>query len=148
MAKIIIVTNTLTRSAILETKNDRCKIVKILIFRSLSREHFQRQFQTFFFFLLWKCKYFYFQKILTFRTKNALFGYFRGRIRKSHCHIWNQRHQICLIARFGAKWKSLNLGPKMPNLSIFDQKCLTWVFLVTILKAVLSYLKSTTLEFI
>ena len=29
------------RSAILEIKNGRCKIVKILIFRSLSLEHFQ-----------------------------------------------------------------------------------------------------------
>ena len=28
-------------SVILEIKNDRCKIVKILIFCSLSREHFQ-----------------------------------------------------------------------------------------------------------
>ena len=33
--------NNNIRSAILEIKNDRCKIVKILIFRSLSREHFQ-----------------------------------------------------------------------------------------------------------
>ena len=31
------------RSAILEIKNGRCKIVKILIFRSLSREHFQSE---------------------------------------------------------------------------------------------------------
>ena len=29
------------RSVILEIENDRCKIVKILIFRSLSQEHFQ-----------------------------------------------------------------------------------------------------------
>ena len=29
------------RTVILEIKNDRCKIVKILIFGSLSREHFQ-----------------------------------------------------------------------------------------------------------
>ena len=35
------VTNNNIRSAILEIKNDRCKIVKILAFPSLSREHFQ-----------------------------------------------------------------------------------------------------------
>ena len=29
------------KSVILEIKNDRCKIVKILMFPSLSREHFQ-----------------------------------------------------------------------------------------------------------
>ena len=35
------------QSVILEIKNDRCKIIKILIFRSLSREHFQSDaFQT------------------------------------------------------------------------------------------------------
>ena len=32
--------NKIVRSAILEIKNDKCKIVKIIIFRSLSREHF------------------------------------------------------------------------------------------------------------
>ena len=33
--------NNNIRSFTLEIKNDRCKIVKILIFRSLSQEHFQ-----------------------------------------------------------------------------------------------------------
>ena len=40
--------NNNIRSIILEIKNDRCKIVKIQIFRSLSREHIH-------FHLLWKC---------------------------------------------------------------------------------------------
>ena len=35
------IANNNIRSVILEIKNDRRKIVKILIFRSLSREHFQ-----------------------------------------------------------------------------------------------------------
>ena len=35
-----LIANNNTRSVILEIKNDRCKIIKILIFRSLSREHF------------------------------------------------------------------------------------------------------------
>ena len=42
-AKVIssLIANNNIRSVILEIKNDRRKIVKILIFRSLSREHFQ-----------------------------------------------------------------------------------------------------------
>ena len=59
------------------------------------------------------------QKILAFRTKTVFFGYFRTGIRKSHFHIWNQRPRICLIVTYGAKWKSLNLGPKMTDLHIF-----------------------------
>ena len=35
--------NNNMRIVTLEIKNDRCKIVKILIFRSLSREHFQSE---------------------------------------------------------------------------------------------------------
>ena len=35
--------NNNIRSVIVEIKNDRCKIFKILIFRSLSREHFQSE---------------------------------------------------------------------------------------------------------
>ena len=35
------IANNTTRSVILEIKNDRCKIVKILIFHSLSQEHFK-----------------------------------------------------------------------------------------------------------
>ena len=45
---ILVNANNNIRSIILEIKNDRCKIVKIQIFRSLSREHIH-------FHLLWKC---------------------------------------------------------------------------------------------
>ena len=38
---ILEIANNNIRSIILEIKNDRCKIVKILIFHSLSREHFK-----------------------------------------------------------------------------------------------------------
>ena len=41
-----LIANNNIRSVILEIKNDRCKIVKILIFRSLYRERFQSK---------WKC---------------------------------------------------------------------------------------------
>ena len=39
--KSILIVNNNIRSVILEIKNGKCKIVKILIFRSLSQEHFQ-----------------------------------------------------------------------------------------------------------
>ena len=49
-----LIANNNIRRVMLEIKNDRCKIVKILIFRSLSREHFQSKIH-FENFLLWKC---------------------------------------------------------------------------------------------
>ena len=54
-----------------------------------------------------------------FETKIALFEYFRTRILKSYCHIWNQCLQICLIVKFRRKTKSLNLGLKMSYLGTF-----------------------------
>ena len=68
-------------------------------------------------------------KIPKFGTKNALFGYFWTRILKNYCHIGNQLLRICLLAKFCEETKMPNLGLKMPFLSIFDQKCLIWVFL-------------------
>ena len=57
-------------------------------------------------------------KILTFRTKNALVGgIFRLEFKKAS-HICNQCPQISLSAKFVAKQKCLNLGPKMPDLDI------------------------------
>ena len=58
-------------------------------------------------------------KIAKLGTKNALFWY-------SWAGIW-----ICLDTKFGAKAKPLNLGPKMPDLSICCR-----------LEIMLSYLKS------
>ena len=57
-------------------------------------------------------------KILRFRTKNALFREFWTGIRKSYCHMGNQRPRISLRETFGAKRKSLNLGSKMADLGI------------------------------
>ena len=53
-------------------------------------------------------------------------------IRKSNGQIWHQHPQICLIAKFGAKWKSLNFGPKIP---------LICIYLGSNLKMLLSHLK-------
>ena len=47
-ANSLIANNTI-RNVILEIKNHKCKIVKILIFRSLSREHFQNEILEMFF---------------------------------------------------------------------------------------------------
>ena len=55
----------------------------------------------------------------------------------SHCKIFRKKKQKCL-----------NLVPKMPYLSIFDQKCYIWVFLGRILTKLLSYLKSSTRKFV
>ena len=62
---------------------------------------------------------------------------------------------ICKISQ--KKQRCLNLGPKMPYLGIFDQKCLIWVFLTKnalfgyfwdiIFKILLSYLKSAPSNF-
>ena len=37
--------------------------------------------------------------------------------------------EFALLQNFTKKQKCLNLGPKIPYLGIFDQKCLIWVFL-------------------
>ena len=66
------------------------------------------------------------KKILTFRTKKALFEYYQKRIWKNHC-------RICLIAIFCEKKKK---G------WIWDEKCLIWVFLGRSLKIILSWMKS------
>ena len=65
-------------------------------------------------------------------TKKALFGYFWARIKKNYCQIWNQHLQVCLFAKFTKKQKCLNLGPKMPDLCIFELE----------FETIFSYLKS------
>ena len=58
-----------------------------------------------------------------FGTKNALLRYLWAKMLKTCCHILNQHLQICLITKFyQKKKKSLNLGPKMPYLGIFEQE--------------------------
>ena len=70
--------------------------------------------------------------MLTFRAKNALFGNFRAEIRKSYCHISNQRLQICLIAKFSAITKILKFGTKNALLGVLGSN----------FEKPLSYLKS------
>ena len=56
-------------------------------------------------------------KIPKFGTKNSDSG---AGILKHCCHIWNQPPRICLLTMFDPnKQKSLNLGPKTPDLGTF-----------------------------
>ena len=45
-------------------------------------------------------------------TKNALFGFFWGRISKNYCLILNQHTQICLIQKILRKKKKPKFGTK------------------------------------
>ena len=54
-----------------------------------------------------------------FRTKNALFGYFRARILENYCQIWNQHSQICQIAKFCGKIKVQRFGTKNASFGYF-----------------------------
>ena len=54
--------------------------------------------------------------------KTPDFCYFWAGIWKQFCHIWNQWPRNCVIAKFGAKNKNLNMVPKMPYLGFFWPK--------------------------
>ena len=78
-----------------------------------------------------------------------LWGIFGLEFWKNYCHICNQHLRVCLICLFTKlckkkKKKSLNLGPKMPYLGIFDQKCDIWVLLCCNFKKLLSHLKTSS----
>ena len=78
-------------------------------------------------------------KMLKFGTKNALFEYFwpkmlylgiLGRIlTKLLSYLKSSTRKFVYLQNLTKKQKCLNLGPKMPYLGIFYQKCLVWVFL-------------------
>ena len=66
-----------------------------------------------------------------FGTKNALFGYFRTEIWWSHCHIWNQRSRIWLIAKFCENTRRWRFGTKNALFryfwsGIWKQHCHIW----------------------
>ena len=67
-------------------------------------------------------------------TKNALFGYFWAESCLKYCHTWYQRPQICLVAKI----KSLNLGPKVPDLGILglEVENITAIFEISTLEFV------------
>ena len=62
------------------------------------------------------------EKKIKLEIKIALFGFFWAKIWRNYYHIWNQHLQICGIAKFHSKRKSLNLRPRIPYLGIFRLK--------------------------
>ena len=69
---------------------------------------------------------------ISWKNKNALFGYFWAGIwKRKYCDIWNQRPWICLVARFSAKIKILKFGTKNAWFGYFwtgiwKQHCHIW----------------------
>ena len=66
-----------------------------------------------------------------FVTKNALFEYFRARILKNYCLIWNQHPQIRQIGKFRKKTKLPKFGTKNVLFRYFwaillKNYCLIW----------------------
>ena len=65
-----------------------------------------------------------------FLTQNALFVYFWTTILKELLsNLKSVTLKFVYLQTFKKKQKCLNLGPKMLDLGVFDQKCLIWVFL-------------------
>ena len=52
------------------------------------------------------------------------------------------------LQNFAEKQKCLNLGPKMPYLGIFDQKCFIWVILGKNFKNAIVIFEISTLKFV
>ena len=69
---------------------------------------------------------------ISWKNKNALFGYFWAGIwKRKYCDIWKQRPWICLVARFSAKIKILKFGTKNTWFGYFwtgiwKQHCHIW----------------------
>ena len=61
------------------------------------------------------------EKFLNLGPKMTYFGDFAAYL-KNNCHVWSQRPQICLTAKFCAWIQGLNVGPRMPDLGIFEPK--------------------------
>ena len=71
-------------------------------------------------------------KILTFRTKIALFGHFwTGIWKEKHCYIWNQHPQFIPKAEFPAKRKILKFRTNNTYLGKFELKFKTKKTIVT-----------------
>ena len=87
--------------------------------------------------------------IWLFFTKNAIFGYFWARTLTELLPIWNQHPQICLLGKIHQETNMPKFGTqKMTYLGIFTRNALFGYFWATILKELLSYLRSATLGFV
>ena len=78
-------------------------------------------------------------KVPKFETKNVLFGHFGVRFLKMYCPIWNQHPRICQTAKLREEIKMSKFGTRNTLFGYSRAR---------ILKKLLSYLKSSTLEFI
>ena len=99
-------------------------------------------------------------KMPKFGTRNALFGYFWSNmpflgyfwtriLKKLLSYLQSAPSNLSNLSIYKTlRKKSLNLGPKMPYLGIFDQKCDIWVFLCCNFKKLLSHLKPPAPEFV
>ena len=61
-------------------------------------------------------------------------------ILKNHCHVWNQRPRICLIAKFDLKTKNFKFGTKnarFPYMGL-ELEINIVIFEISLLKFVLS----------
>ena len=52
------------------------------------------------------------------------FGYLGAGNWKQYCHIWNQKHGICLIAKFREKTQTPKFGTKITWFGYFSPKML------------------------
>ena len=87
-------------------------------------------------------KYCEIMKMLKFGTKSALSGYFLLEFWKTLVIFEISTLELVQLQNFEKKQNCLDLGPKMPSLGIFDQKCIIWVFSgKNSFKKLLSYLK-------
>ena len=93
-------------------------------------------------------KYYEIMKMPKSAPKSTLFGCFWARILKNYCHIGNQHLQISVIAKLYKETKMLKFGTKNALLSIFDEKCLTWVFLGKNFKKTIVIFEISTLKFV
>ena len=91
-------------------------------------------------------------------TKKALLGYFwqkcliwvfLGKIfRKTIVIFQISTLKFVYFQNFRNRQKHLHLGPKMPYLGIFDQRCLIWVFLGKNFKNAIVIFQISTLKFV
>ena len=81
-------------------------------------------------------------------TKSDLFGYFGLEFRKTIVIFKISTFELVQLKNFVKKQKCQILGPKMPYLDIFDQKCLLWVFLGKNFKKAVVIFVISTLKFV
>ena len=67
--------------------------------------------------------------MLNFETKNALFGYFWGRIFEKTILLFEiSTLKFVSLQNFAKKTRLPKFGTKNTLLGIFEQECLIWVF--------------------